>query len=193
MLFSSIQKKGVILEFMWKLLCHFWYHWENGNPWWTKRGASRPLLLLMPVSEVGLPVLQFAPSQTSPTAAGTHQNELYFQSKMYRSWKLNTMFSSVVPKLFELCPSLDFEWEKSIQIFPLASWWFCSISLPSPASLCVQSIWWTGWVLFQSYPYTVHCFQICCSVSIKILRYSSTSIFWEMLVLLLDFKSPIIQ
>lgn len=147
------------MELVWKLLCHFWYHWETGNLWWIERGASRPLLLQMSLTKVELPLLQFGSSQISPWPVQTLQNELYFQSKMCRSWGHNTRFSFVVPTLLGLHPSLDFEQEKSIQIFPLVSWSFCSISLSSPASLCIQTIWWTGWILLQSYPYTVYCFN----------------------------------
>lgn len=94
-----------------------------------------------------------------------------------------------VPKLLGLYPSLDFEQEKSILLFPLVSWSFCSIFFWLLQQ--ILAFRWTQWVPFQSYWHTVHCSQFFCTVSIKTLR--STSIFWEMLVLPSNFKIPIIQ
>lgn len=125
-LLSSVQKKyyfGIGGEVLMPLLIS--RDWKERKRW-MERGAPTPLLLLMPLPEMELPLLQFAPSQISPWATGTHQNKLYFQSKMCRSWRLNTVFIWV-PKLLGLYPSLDFEQKKSILLFPLVSWSFCSI------------------------------------------------------------------
>lgn len=140
-----------------------------------------------------LPLHWFAPSQVSPWTAVTRLSKLYSQSKTGKSWSHHSTFSAPVPKLFVL--SFHQQSLGSTNPFKcslLTSSPFCCRSLPSPESLWVQCVWWTGWVLIQSYPHTA-CLQFSCSVSVKTLRYSSTSIFWKMLVLPSDFKSPIIH